>query len=339
MRVTENKNPDESGSSGIRRAGAGGVRENIPRSTRSVKTRTAKTDLAKTYKIDENQNLVTSEDCNACGLEVGDGDEAIKCDECNCWIHVACSKIKPKTYELLKNADDFEWRCQECKQLANRMKDELVSLRLERETLLSANKALSEKLESLECRIVALKGEVKQELGEEIKNDVMKEVQKSVEEALSKFRDREVKSSRECNLIMYKVTESLKIDGKDREEDDRKLCAEVIKQCIGNNDYKLEKVVRLGKREQGSDQNKMRPVMITLESANRKWNVIKNAKNMKNAEDKLKGIVISLDLTKEEREREFELRSELRKKRDNGERDWVIRRGKLVKGNFLARVQ
>ena len=74
--------------------------------------------------------------------------------------------------------------------------------------------------------------------------------------------------------------------------------------------------------------------MIKLANEAQKWDILKNAKNLKNATGWMARVGISQDMSKEGREKHKELRKSLKDKRDKGENDWFIRNGKLQKKNY-----
>ena len=81
---------------------------------------------------------------------------------------------------------------------------------------------------------------------------------------------------------MYNVTESVKQNASDRENDDKEMCRDIIENSLGirAEEYNIKKVIRLGKpRQDGKNQN--RPVLIRLADEDEKWVVIKRAKQLK----------------------------------------------------------
>ena len=71
--------------------------------------------------------------------------------------------------------------------------------------------------------------------------------------------------------------------------------------------------------------------MVELENVGKKWEIVKNAKNLKNATraNNMNKVIVVPDLTWKQREKDRELRDQLKEKRDNGERGWYINRGQL----------
>ena len=63
---------------------------------------------------------------------------------------------------------------------------------------------------------------------------------------------------------------------------------------------------------------------------------MRKAKNLKNTgNEAMKQAIIVPDLTKKEREKDKELRQELKEKREAGEEGWYIRKGQLCRRPFL----
>ena len=101
---------------------------------------------------------------------------------------------------------------------------------------------------------------------------------------------------------------------------------------------KIEITVRLGKprREEADEENgnhqrtKPRPLLIKFENEKMKWDVLRNAKNLKYCSDEqLKKLSIVPDQTAKEREEYRLLRTELEERRANGETGLYISRGKV----------
>ena len=78
-----------------------------------------------------------------------------------------------------------------------------------------------------------------------------------------------------------------------------------------------------------------RLVCVVFNDGNKKAEMLRNARNLKDSSDtELKEIFVTPDMTQRQREEYKLLRDELFRRRDNGEQDLVIRRGKIVKKNF-----
>lgn len=103
-------------------------------------------------------------------------------------------------------------------------------------------------------------------------------------------------------------------------------------------------VQRIGKYNQSNSERErgregqnpnLHPLLVKMTYIKMKWNIIKGAKRMReNTNETMRKIRIVPDLTRNEREMDRTLREELKAKRDAGEMDQYIRRGKLHKRTF-----
>ena len=111
--------------------------------------------------------------------------------------------------------------------------------------------------------------------------------------------------------------------------DDREVTGKLIKDYLHLRNVEMEKVIRLGKRREDPEA-KPRPLMIQMFSVQDKWNVLKQARSLKHCTDAtIRKAIIVPDLPREEREKEWKLRSELKRRRENGESGWYIKNGSL----------
>ena len=89
-------------------------------------------------------------------------------------------------------------------------------------------------------------------------------------------------------------------------------------------------VVRLGSKI----PPKGRLMSVQVVSLNIKRTILSNAKKLRNIQSaQMKDVYITLDLSVQERKIQKELRAELKRRKDNGEPNLKIYRGKIVKVN------
>jgi len=122
------------------------------------------------------------------------------------------------------------------------------------------------------------------------------------------------------NLIIHGVPE------KDAEQD-----IDQVTEILGTGlhmdyDRHISSVMRIGKL----DENKPRPIRIVIKSMDGKKEILSRAKDLKNVED-FKRMFISPDLTRKQQKVDKELRTELKKFREQGETAAKIKYGKIVK--------
>ena len=136
------------------------------------------------------------------------------------------------------------------------------------------------------------------------------------------FVDRE---RRKNNVVVHNLTESDGDTHAERMTQDRSRLGELLRRELSLNVH-IVKSFRVGKFMQG----KSRLLIATLDSEESKWELVRIAPQLRGTSTG-GNIYINPDLTKQEREEGKRLRSELAERRANGERNLVIRRGKIVK--------
>ena len=99
---------------------------------------------------------------------------------------------------------------------------------------------------------------------------------------------------------------------------------------IGIKDVEPVSVIRLGSKV----SPKGRLIRVQIGSLSIKRALLSNAKKLKNHQSaQLKDVYITPDLSVQERKIQKELRAELKRRKDNGESNLKIYRGKIVKVN------
>ena len=101
------------------------------------------------------------------------------------------------------------------------------------------------------------------------------------EEITKVLKEQEEKKMRKNNIVLYNISESTKQNAKEREEEDLAKTKELISQGIKVEGCCIEKIIRFGRTTEGL---RSRPILVKMEEQGDKWNVLKNAKNLKNAE-------------------------------------------------------
>ena len=142
-------------------------------------------------------------------------------------------------------------------------------------------------------------------------------------EIVELMREGEDKKRRESNLVLYNITET--------QEDAthvNDLCKKIFDWIIPNENPGFEIIRRLGK---STNSIRPRPILIKMENRHEKLKILKVAKKLRNATShNLKNVVIAPDLTPREQEIDRELRRQLKEKKEYGQGDWCIYRGKLM---------
>ena len=315
-----------------------------------------------------------SDMCKGCKIKVKRNDEGLKCDECDGWYHVSCENINKELYKVLKEYEELLWLCSSCESTRKNKK----SLKMELEETNKKLKDMEEKMETFRTEVinevaVKLRSEWIVEVGR-LRTDVVEEVNKVREKVneisqgmnmndngnsqrptgaeqvvltvaevqskvLEELEEAEEKKRRANNLVIYNVPESDRDKAEERVEVDETWCLGVFSDCLGVRVEKddVERVIRLGKRPEGG-QNRPRPVLLKLKNQNLKWEVLENAKKLKNAgSPTYRKIGIAKDMTRREREQFNRLKQELKEKTDAGEEGWKIKNLKLIREEVRGR--
>ena len=150
-----------------------------------------------------------------------------------------------------------------------------------------------------------------------------KETSPNVDENVAELRERE---RRKNNIIVFNIEESSKDNSEERKQDDKAAVHDILFEL--NIATELSNPVRLGPKRDGSSYP--RPMRITDEDETMKWNVLKEAKNLRNArEEALKKVYTKKNMTPLEREKDAELRKQLLEKKKQVEEaqdqsKWII---------------
>lgn len=268
------------------------------------------------------KSRIMSDNCGKCRKTVSNTDTALQCEMCEKWFHVSCESIQLELYKMLQKFNSQMWFCSTCKTEVKRNNEKIRELEKKNELMESKVKILEENWGILRKEILEeAVAKVKTEVGE----DLVKRTAKYVMEQMKEDNERDKKKE---NIIMYNVEESKMENIDERIKEDAKRVCDIYDNSLEVREYTIEKIIRLGKREDGRN----RPLLIKLRNEREKWNIIKNAKKLKHerAEDK-KRVGISLDLTEKERDIDRKLRTELKERRDNGEVGLYIKNGKLAR--------
>jgi hypothetical protein len=155
------------------------------------------------------------------------------------------------------------------------------------------------------------------------------EVTKIVDQKITeRLNEEEEKRQRENKVIFFGLKEEGNLEAKQRAAEDRVKLIELFE--IMKTKEEILSITRLGKKKEGS----CRPVLVEVQNEKVKWNIIGRAKLLRESK-KGEGIYISPDLTVQERKDALELRNELKKKREESQknedgRGWIIKKGRVV---------
>ena len=160
------------------------------------------------------------------------------------------------------------------------------------------------------------------------------EIQKSAQELQELVRKKDERGTRETNILIHNIPESLSVDPEVRKKYDSDSFDNIVHALLGEEkEIVTEKVYRLGKnpttaRHSGAshaDDSKPRLLMVKLSKKEDVEELLRNRWSLSKVG--FPNIYLTRDLMPEEREAQRKLREELRQK---GKEHYRIFRGKIV---------
>ena len=127
------------------------------------------------------------------------------------------------------------------------------------------------------------------------------------------------------NLVAYNVPENQEGDANARNKHDTTTFISIVKNCL-DIDVTVTKSFRAGRVM----TERPRPLVLTLDSVDCKTEILENAYKLSHFNE-WKKVYLAPDRTPKEREENKKLREELQRRKQDGEEDIVIRKGKIVK--------
>lgn len=302
---------------------------------------------------DEHESWV----CEACNEEfTGKACRVFECERCEKHYCNVCLKLSVKEYNLLSKRPDMHWFCPDCENSA------VTSIRIDRDVAQRCAEyfaAADERLRQLE-KTVGDKADKKKvrEIEERIlaaekSIDAMKTKETTIEKSIEGIKTKGFSSAavnqqdmrqhaydaaneqheiekRKMNLILHNLPESTATVAADRIAYDTKL---VVDLCQSQFTTFVPaagiKPVRMGKKR---DDGKPRLMRVEMTDPGTRRELLRRAKELrKSTHDTFKYVYICPDLSPRQREENPKLMVELTRRRQEGETDLMIRRGRIVK--------
>lgn len=279
--------------------------------------------------------------CGKCNKQVT--SLGIACNLCDTWFHIGCGNVHRKLFDARQqyNSGNDHWFCDGCRCKFKNLKSDNDRLRQENKTMRDRMNNIEQTVDSLRVEIQNLTQTIGQKntsvgldfrASEEAREDIRQEIKELWE-----------KEKKKDNIVIYNIRESTNPNKEDKMGEDFQACNTIINKEVNIRNFEIKEIRRLGpeREDQGSSNGhtgrpshrasqKPRPLLVRLRNTKEKWEVIKEARKLKNSHNEyVKNIFIVPDLTYRERELEKKLRDELQRKRENGETGWYIRRGAL----------
>ena len=251
------------------------------------------------------------EKCNSCVKPFEKQQKKIRCGFCELPYCNHCSSLTRSVFEALTSCDNASWYCNHCVHAVPGVQKLLIRVGNVEEKCESLNKRV-ESLESKTC------------VSPEIVKDLISE----------EFTELKEIESRKLNLICLNLPESNRAETVARQQEDVDFLVNLLenKMNLDPDDIKVNKLVRLGRREMNSDGTvKCRPLRFTIDVFNHKRQILTANSLLRSCDDDIFGnIYFTPDLTKTQRKKAYELRTERRLREERGERNLKISRGQII---------
>ncbi|KAJ8042605.1 Histone-lysine N-methyltransferase trithorax [Holothuria leucospilota] len=253
--------------------------------------------------------------CGKCGKFVKDNTKAVCCEFCSVWFHTKCEGISDEIYNFLnEGGEQIHWFCKKCNDMAIDVMKLVQSLK-------EKNDLLEKKIDELSQQVEDLSS---------LKDNFAGKVRDIVREEVKEIKDKE---ERACNVVISSIPESVASDSQGDEErrSDLEKVNYLIHEVLQAPDVKVVTTHRVPKLRDGNASFN-RKTVVKLEAPNQRNKLLRIAKNLRGKEE-WQGVYINPDLTVKERKKDYELRKELKHRRENGEHNLVLVGGKIVVSN------
>ena len=297
-------------------------------------------------------------------------DVAIECDICQEWVCFDCTGLPHQMHQLIQTEQNIDFLCTQCKEqlpsirelmtLKQQMNQEAETNKNFREAQKVTNDNLDKRLARIEKVMeennlydenfppIHELNEEKEKLNKFIeKQQKLSEVVKKQKEAVAvvvkqqrqAVADGKYKEDRAKNLIVYGVPEEHE-DVSEQMKTDYNTIKYLYRESVQLPTKDISQISRLGPKKQGQ----VRPIRITFSNTEKRLEILRNNKNLilddENfamctaiyCEDKQKHkhIYVTTDKTKQERDIEAKLRTELNTRKQAGEQNLIIRNFKII---------
>ena len=273
-----------------------------------------------------------------CGKEIKGKVKPIMCESCGGWFHPHCQDLSVEAVAALETFE-LPWVCGTCKEdLKHKRSLERKINRCINTTMATLEKTIRGQLDESEKRLTQKFSLSKQQSTDEldkklveglktVESNVTKEIGRSSDTVKKAVVEQERRVDRSHNVVMHNIPE--KEDGTVAEKREHDLLfVKGITEAICGNDsgLKVERVVRLQNNGGQSDKPKQPSLLLVrFEKKEHVDLILRKRFGMRKAG--FPNMYINKDLTREEREKEWKLRQELKEK---GKESHMIFRGRVV---------
>lgn len=252
--------------------------------------------------------------CSECSMDIGGGGggkKSIKCDFCNNWYCMKCTKLKQSLFNEIGKESSILWTCIHCKKSLPGIMN-----------LMSKVSSLESKLLEMERKFENLNGTGNMTTTTSVCTDkeLIREVLRE-----EKMEESELEA-RKLNIIVHSLKESDKQTLEQKKTEDYNIVMKILNDELSL-DVDVDNVIRLGRLT--SENGKPRPLRFTVRDNEVKRRVMNSCRNLKTSNE-YSSVFFTPDLTQNQRKEAFLLRESKRQREREGEHNLIIRRGKII---------
>ena len=270
--------------------------------------------MNRSYEKTNSKDSQMSEDegiCGKCDGEIEDfqpgfgSQKAVMCDICRTYYHQKCGGLSDELLHIVNKygihgTKEIPWHCKVCKKYAYQLVCEMVDLRRRQDVI--------------EHEVNLIKSQLEECMGSQPNEKRNKEeVHKTVKEILEQEK-------RQMNVVIRDLPGI----------DDNSNQAKILKSVGELFGKKLDVSAKEIETAEKIPTEKGNLVKVQLKSKQARKSVLTNAKRLKD-DEVYSEVYLKPDLTFEQRKKDAILRGELKQRRDGGEKNLIIVRGKIVK--------
>jgi hypothetical protein len=252
-----------------------------------------------------------SDPCGKCTQACASSDNSISCDKCGSWYHQKCAGLNNQEFKCLgKQNSPILWFCPECQPMLRQQSQTDHTVNGKLDTILTLLTTLNTRIATLETRDAASTEYIDKRIDEKVHDA---------------FREEMDKERRKCNLIIHGLEENANGDLSEQKLQDEGRVKDALYSIKAELTAVPTELTRLGEKKPG----RIRPVRITVNSITAKRDILSKARLLRENAS-FDNVYIGPDLTFKEREANTVLVKELKTRRDAGERNLMISRGKII---------
>lgn len=230
-----------------------------------------------------------------------DPDKEIICDLCEKHYHIKCTKLSRGETAILKLKDrSLSYICNKCKSIT-------------KTDLIKEIKSLQQTVAELQLQIQELNENRESQTSRQ--PDIHSTPTADQNVIINEFIEREKRSK---NIVLFNIEDKPINEENKNNNIDTKKVKDILKLLDIDIDIGAAKIRRLGKIE----ENKRRPIKITLSSKEDSLKAVRQKKKLRDLEEK---VFVSLDLTPMQRDYYKKIKGELDERKNNGEEDIFIK--------------